>query len=292
MTEEKEKWVDSIEKYWQHERKKYWEEKDKQKNRLEKLSKEIDEIIDKDIDQVPEDKVIVENPPLPELDVIKFAMEKGNDEIAMWLREGRESGFLDETMIGIALMKYECPMIFEPEYSCLVKKETWKELFHHFKDMHYNKEAELRHAKHLFYEYWMSTFTNDKTTPQERARVKREAENPEPHQLERHLEHVKNRLTWRDTAYAMLQECFVFEANSNYTGNSGPNSAKTKKRAVVLYKFQKIYGLTTKQIAKIFDYTIENTRKNIYSGMMHEHGNNDKNLPQWMQNVLKSKKDS
>ena len=33
-------------------------------------------------------------------------MERGNDEIAMWLRQGRESGHLDETVIGIALIEY------------------------------------------------------------------------------------------------------------------------------------------------------------------------------------------
>ena len=49
---------------------------------------------------------------------------------------------------------------------------------------------------------------------------------------------------------------------------------------------QKVYGLTTSQISKIFDQPIYTARRNIHTGMMYEHGNNEKNLPKWMQKVL------
>lgn len=272
---------------WYKNQRHLWEMKEEEARKLKEFSDALDAKIEEDLKKERKPKpeeIIKEKPPLPELDVIKFAMERGNDEIALWLRQGQESGFLDETMIGIALMRYNCPMVYEPEYSCIFESgNSWKDLFHHFKNIHYNEDANIRHAKHLFYDHLVRTFINDKTTLPERKRVEREAENPTELQLKPYLEHVEKRLKWRDTAYAMLQECFVYEANRY--GHS--NSPKAKKRAAVLYRFQKVYGLTTKQITKIFKLPLSDTRKLIYSGMMYEHGNSEKNLPKWMQNALK-----
>jgi len=263
-----------------------YEAKKKESDRISEWSKEIDEKIEKEMQQQepkPEE-IISENPPLPELDVIKFAMEKGNDEIALWLRHGKESGYLSETIIAIALMKYNCPMLYEDEYSCLFQSNSWKELFHHFKDMHYTEEAKIRHAKHLFYKIHTSRITS-KTTEPEKQRIENEALNPTPNQLKEHLEHVENRTKWRDIAYAMLQECFVYEANTSK--HRKLTSAKLQKKTAVLYRMQKTYGLTTGHIAKMFKLSVANTRGLIYSGMMHTHGNDEKNLPTWMQNALK-----
>lgn len=271
----------------------YMKEKVPEKSRLADFSAELDKIIGQDNnedEEIPEDKIIVESPPLPELDVSKFGIERGNDEIAMWLKQGRESGHLDETVIGIALMKYNCPMLYEDEYPCNVWKETWNELFHHFKNTHYNEEAELNYAKHSFYLFYVSINIHPKTSDAEEKRIRKRASEPTPHDLKPYLSRAKNRLKWRDTAYAMLQECFIYEANiidsAEYTGPTKQNRLKSKKRHAVLYRMQKVYGLTTSQISKIFDQPIHIARRNIHTGMMYEHGNNEKNLPEWMQRVL------
>lgn len=248
------------------------------------LDKKIDEEIarEKYPDPTPE-QIITETPPLPELNPSKFRIERGNDEIAMWLRAGRESGHINETMIGINLIDYQCPMSYESVLPCGKQFNSFQDLFHHFKNEHYDERYILRQAKELWYNSCIRNIGKN-TSDNEKKAIRHMAANPSPGDLEDYIKILKNRSEWKDIAYGMLQQCFVYEAN-----NKGRRTrAKYEKRAAVTYRFQKTYGLITSQIWRIFDiYSITKTRQIIYDGLMVDHGKKEENLPAWMQRALK-----
>ena len=123
-------------------------------------------------------------------------------------------------------------MLYEDEYPCHVWKENWNELFHHFKNVHYNEEAEIRQARQLFYEYYVSTNISSKTSEAEEKENKKKSIKFTSGELESRLKHVKNRLKWRDTLM-QRSRCFIYEANiidsAEYTGPTKQNRPNQRK---------------------------------------------------------------
>jgi len=256
----------------------------------EELDKVIEEKYGPDPPTTAPDKIIEEIPPLPELNTIKFPIKQGDPEKAMWIRHGTISGHLTEVMIGIAIIEMYCPMA-RNEVACPARASTFKELFLHFKNAHYGEKAMIADARQLYYDLTVSAIQKD-TPPQVIQDIVQRASNPTFQQLQTHINHVKNRTeSWRNIAYAMLQECFVYEANSRRLKGRG-SRPQYDKRASVCYKMQKVYGLTTSQISKMFDRTQSAMRQVITDGLMLEHGNKDDNLPAWMQRALKKQESS
>ena len=175
-------------------------------------------------------------------------VERGNDEVAFWLRSSGRNNY-NEIFIAVQLMHKCCPH----SQRCKYQISAADAVFHKKGSKSWNLwQEELKHPFKALYEHFLNHYDPEQQGHEE----------------------------FENVAYAMLQQFVILETNRR-KGRRGPHSPLADRAASAIHEIIKTFGIPTQLVTNILGTTYRYIADHYYRGIyLSKEG-----IPEWVKNV-------